>query len=936
VDGLANFYSEGKAPDDEEIRNTFQQLSRGKEASGPVRVEDDEVSRFLKRNCSETISVKRAQELASIASKMGLTSLAEFAKYIETDRPKNQDRLSLTGYEYLSLAKVLSAKELFSTLGKTFQINGSDVFDTQPMRVAPDRTSAVVPGMFSGFILQETSAGDIIRRKVCIKTEVPQQQPPLSSSTAATSRRHRDMVMEVKMFEECSHSLVAGIVEYLGSGMASPAGPYLITEHFGMNLTQFLSLRIPPLMERIRLFTEICVTVCSLHASGLMHGAITPEHILITLSSDSSDSELASFHQVKLCNLTSCRRIGDAFPVNSTSDGLQMHSGYIAPEVFFGRVGLCRATTKIDAFTLSLVGYTLLCRKPSVLKHLFPVPARLENPAGGEEKKGEEEEELKSTLRDQERINELIYTNLDSPLSDIILSVCQLNPGERCDIETVVNMLQIRNSDIQGDLSSLMSLGDMYDELFTKLLLNLMAIKQFLVFESGGHQLFLTLLQALHSLTTTTRHGTTLTHSSSSQGEDGTAPPSPKSPPPPPMQLSEFHRALAHFFAYLRRRGYTDDPLSPRLSLVEPEEFPEEVLLNRIIDLVNENQLTMATSLIREKMTALASQLTPIETHLTSQRSIVCLFGDAIGRSLTHPSHLKYSKLLESRELWMDGVTREQVEDMRNNILKMNASLHAVKNINRGLVQFMSNELSNLQKTFLDLVKRNYPVPTYCVLLPCLSASSFQSHSLRIKKNIFRLQFLCSHTHQLLPHHLLDEGRGGEIILSLNQLARECVSPVVLTSLSVLRHALMSNPKLQESLIPGLLPPEITDPSCQLQFLTCAYHLLRTDSIYAPRLADDPPGPTTEDEAERVVDLGPLDNVPSVESVAAVGYGTVILTPDIAKFSYQKLASLIKEQNPAVDLTSGTMGLRLVTSENKKFGWILDSDDIETRYGVRS
>jgi serine/threonine protein kinase len=690
-----------------------------------------------------------------------------------------------------------------------------------------------------------------------------------------------------------------------------------------MNLSQYLTLHIPPLMERIRLFTEICVTVCSLHASGLMHGAIAPEHILVTLSSDST-GELASFHQVKLCHLACCRRIGDAFPVNATSDGLMMHSGYIAPEVFFGRVGLCRATTKIDAFTLSLIGYTLLSRKPSVLKHIFPVLSQSE----------EQDEEMKTSLRDQERVNDMIYTNLDSPLSDIILSICQLNPGDRCDIETVVNMLQIRNSDIQSDLSSLMSLGDMYDELFSKLLANLLDVKQFLVFESGGYQIFLTMMQALHALTARPQTGARDSTHSSTQGNDSfTAPavsptlPSGRSTSPAPvapMQLTEFHQSLAHFSAYLRRRGYTEDPLSSRLSLAEPEEFPEERLLNQIIDLVAESQLTMATSLIREKITSLVSQLAPIETEIVSQRTIVCLYGDAVGRSLSHPSHLKYFKLLESRELWMDPVTSDQVDEMRNNILKMNASLHAVKNINRGLVQFMSNELANLQRAHLDLVKRCYSVPAYCILLPCVSHSA-SAASLRIKRNTFRLQFLCSHTHQLLPSHLLSQGSGGgEIILSLDHLSRESVSPVALTCLSVLRHALTSNPKLQESLIPGLLPAEITDPSCQLRFLDCAYHLLHTNSIYAPRLVDDQPPE---------IDLGPLDGISSLESAA---YPAAVLTAEIAKFSYRKLTNLIKEQNPALDLASGAVGLRLVTSEKKKFGWIIDSDDIETRYVLRS
>ena len=219
---MANFYSESKAPDDEEIRNTFQQLARTKESSGPVRpAEDDEINRFLRRHCGEIISVKRAQEIGSISVKMGLRSLSEFGKYLETDRPKNQDRFSLTGCEYLLISTALCSKNFFSTTGKTYQVNESDVFDIQPLRVSPvDRNSAVIPGMFSGFTLQENSStGAIIRRKVCIKTEITSHE--------------RDIVMEVKMFEESSSLLVAGVVEYLASGIASN-GPYLITEHFGV------------------------------------------------------------------------------------------------------------------------------------------------------------------------------------------------------------------------------------------------------------------------------------------------------------------------------------------------------------------------------------------------------------------------------------------------------------------------------------------------------------------------------------------------------------------------------------------------------------------------------------------------------------------------------------------------------------------------------
>jgi serine/threonine protein kinase len=875
---------------------------------------------------------------------MGLRSLSEFGKYLETDRPKNQDRFSLSGCEYLSISTALLAKDLYSTVGKTYQVNESDVFDIQPLRVAPaDRNSAVIPGMFSGFTLQENSSnGAIIRRKVCIKTEITSHE--------------RDLVTEVKMFEESSSSLVAGVVEYLASGMAS-TGPYLITEHFGMNLSQYLTVHVPSMMDRINLFTEICVCVCSLHAVGLMHGAITPEHILIADTNTSSRNStflgaasgvdgmtLTTCSQVKLCNLLCCRRIGDSFPINAANELKIYSGGYVAPEVYFGRVGVCRATTKIDAFTLSLIGYHLLNRRPSGMKHLFPAVGE---GAG---------EEMKRYLKDQERINEMILTDLDSPLSDIITSVCQLNPGDRCDIETVVNMLQIRNSDIQSDLTSLMSLGDMYDELFAKLLSNLLGIKQFLVFDSGGYSLFLSLVMSLRTLTgniAATVTESEMMSDTSATPASSTATPTPAagaSDPtaPPSLSLKDFHQHLTTFLGYLRKRGYTDNPLSPRLSLEEPQEFPEEILLNKIISIVEENHFTGGTSAIKEKISSLATQMSPLETEITAQRTVVCLFGDAIGRCLSEsiPRSLsKCYKVLESRDLWMDDVTRDQCDELQSSILKMNASLLAVKNINRGLVRFMSNELSNLQKTYFDLVKRCYSVPIYCLLLPCLhsatttassagpssssSRSPGNSLSLRLKKHKFRLQFLCSHTHQLLPTNIFDNE--SEIIVTLDRLSRECIAPVALTCLTLLRAALKGNPKLQQTLIPGLLPAEMTDPdpSHQLPFLDCAYHLLHPDSIYSSLLLAEDGAPQQDPTPScDFVDLGLLCEVPPIESVAA--YPPLVLTTDIAKFSYQKLTSLIKTQNPSVDLAAS--GLRLVTSEKKKFGWIIDSDDIETRY----
>jgi serine/threonine protein kinase len=931
---LANFYSESKTPDDDEIRNTFQQLARAKEASGPVRPdENDEINRFLRRHCAEIISAKRAQELTSISIKMGLRSLGEFGKYLETDRPKNQDLFALSGCEYLSIATALVSKELYSTVGKTFQLNESDVFDIQPLRVshAPvhninsSNTTAVLPGMFTGFTLQENSStGVVIRKKVCIKTQI--------------SSHERDLVMEVKMFEEASHSLVAGVVEYLASGMAT-SGPYLITEHFGMSLTQYLTLRIPSMMDRINLFTEICVSVCSLHAVGLMHGALTPDHILISDAHPRAESDVdgsgntSASYDVKLCNLLCCRHIGDSFPINATNELKVYPGGYVAPEVYFGRVGVCRATTKIDAFTLSLIGYHLLNRKPSVTKHLFPTAWTGNGHGEGEG----ESEELKRYLKDQERINDMIFTDLDSPLSDIISSVCQLNPGERCDIETVVNMLQIRNSDIQSDLTSLMSLGDMYDELFAKLLSYLLDIKQFLVFDSGGYSLFLSLATALRILTGNINIAASSTPPAPTAPADSTTPPPAAPSDPSSLSLTEFHQHLATFLGYLRKRGYTDNPLSPRLSLEEPHEFPEELLLNKIISVVEENQFTASTSAIKEKITSLATQLSLLETDLTSQRTIVCLFGDAIGRCLSESTPRGLSKsyrVLESRDLWMDDVTREQCDELQNSILKMNASLLAVKNINRGLVRFMSNELSNLQKTYFDLVRRCYSVPIFCILLPCLHSSAFaSSDSVRLKKHTFRLQFLCSHTHQLLPGNVFDNA--SEITVTLDSLSRECIAPVVLTCLTLLRTALRGNPKLQQTLIPGLLPSEITDPSCQLPFLDLAYHLLHTDSIYSAQLS---PTPSASDAAAAVDVSSPDDFVEikslrEVASIESTSYPPVILTPDIAKFSYQKITTLIKTQNPHVDLAaSGSLGLRLVASEKKKFGWIIDSDDIETRY----
>jgi serine/threonine protein kinase len=560
-------------------------MSRAKEKSGPLRVEDDEIYRFLRRNCPDAIVVKRAQEISSTATKMGFHTIAEFAQYVSTNRPKNQDHFNFLGYEYLSVARALILKDssLFPLNGRGYIVHESEAFDVQPLKVSPDRNSSVVPGMFAAYILLVNSVNELIRKKVCIKTE--SLSPGSSNITLTQNERNkeRDLIMEVKMYEEC-HGNAAGVVEMLSSGM-STTGPYLLLEHFGLNLNQFLSLRIPSIMERINLFTEICIAVCSLHALGIMHGSVNPDHILISHSlshpshsisspQEKNRSNSMNFLQVKLCDLTCARKIGDSFPVTS-SGSLRCCPGYIAPEVYFGRVGLCRATTKIDSFCLSLIGTNLLSRKPSVLKNLLPLDM----------KESTYHEEMKAFLRDQERINDIICRDLDSPLSDIMTSMCQLNPAERCDIETIVNMLQIRNSDIQSDMNSLLALGDLFDEITNRVHRYSSSLNPFLAYDSGGYQLFHTVMENVESIINniSSPHGKSSSASSSSSSVETQS---------PAEKLNEFHQSIRYLLRYFHKK------LLPEDQMISED---EEEMMVKITHHVDEGSYTGETSAVREK-----------------------------------------------------------------------------------------------------------------------------------------------------------------------------------------------------------------------------------------------------------------------------------------------------------------------------------------------
>lgn len=144
------------------------------------------------------------------------------------------------------------------------------------------------------------------------------------------------------------------IARLLDGGVTDDGRPYLVMEYVaGQPLTTFCDERRQPLVERLRLFRQVCAAIAYAHRNLVVHRDLKPGYILVTAE---GEVKLLDFGIAKL--LDAAALAADA--VLTRTGAWVLTPEYAAPEQMRGGA----VTTATDVYGLGLVLYELLCGRP--------------------------------------------------------------------------------------------------------------------------------------------------------------------------------------------------------------------------------------------------------------------------------------------------------------------------------------------------------------------------------------------------------------------------------------------------------------------------------------------------------------------------------------------------------------------------------------------
>ncbi|MEO8041919.1 MAG: protein kinase, partial [Acidobacteriota bacterium] len=204
-----------------------------------------------------------------------------------------------------------------------------------------------IPGFYLGSLLFSGPAGDVHRAR-----EVGSGRSCLIRIISTDEDCAREILREAELAARLFHPAIASVYD---AGRLDDGRCFIVSEDIeGRTLREILDdVGIPDLLDTIEIVRQTAEALHSLHAAGLMHGALNPRNIVL---SGNVERALVRLHPHDLGRARQRSIIANRFVIDSELDALR----YFAPEQCAGG----ETSAQSDGYSLGVVFYELLAGAP--------------------------------------------------------------------------------------------------------------------------------------------------------------------------------------------------------------------------------------------------------------------------------------------------------------------------------------------------------------------------------------------------------------------------------------------------------------------------------------------------------------------------------------------------------------------------------------------
>ena len=150
-----------------------------------------------------------------------------------------------------------------------------------------------------------------------------------------------------------------GIAHVLDAGATDRGRPYFVMELVdGPSITAFCDLFQLPVVDRIRLFIEVCLAVQHAHQKGILHRDLKPSNILVIKVDGVPRPKIIDFGIAKAMEQEAAENSQDSFEGLTQADQVIGTPAYMSPEQALSD-GL-DVDTRADIYTLGVILFELL------------------------------------------------------------------------------------------------------------------------------------------------------------------------------------------------------------------------------------------------------------------------------------------------------------------------------------------------------------------------------------------------------------------------------------------------------------------------------------------------------------------------------------------------------------------------------------------------